>query len=85
MTGHAIGAAGAIEAIFCIGMIERGFMAPSVNVTRLDPVFGDFPVVREAVARPLDTVLTNSFGFGGTNGCLILRRFERPSWFEPAR
>ncbi len=85
MTGHAVGAAGAIEAIFCIGMLERGFVAPSVNVSRLDPAFGDLPVVREAVIRPIDTVLTNSFGFGGTNGCLILRRFDRPAKFEPVR
>jgi 3-oxoacyl-[acyl-carrier-protein] synthase I len=76
MTGHALGAAGALEAIFCVGMLERGFVAPSINVDRLDPVFEDLPVARQALDLPLRVALTNSFGFGGTNACLVLSRFD---------
>ncbi len=74
MTGHALGAAGAHELIYCLAMLEQGFVAPSINVDRLDPVFEGLPLVTEPVARQLDTAVTNSFGFGGTNAVLVVRR-----------
>lgn len=74
MSGHALVAAGVHELIYCIGMLEHGFLAPSINIERLDPVFEGLPVVREALDRRLTTVLTNNFGFGGTNASLVLRR-----------
>ncbi|MDH3522191.1 MAG: beta-ketoacyl-[acyl-carrier-protein] synthase family protein [Acidobacteriota bacterium] len=76
MTGHPIGAAGALELIFCIGMLERGFVAPSINVTKPDPAVADLPLVTAARELPLATVLSSSFGFGGTNGVLVVGRFD---------
>ena len=74
MTGHSLGAAGAQEAIYCLLMMRDGFIAPSINIDQVDPEFADLPIVRETRAARLDTVLSNSFGFGGTNGCLVLQR-----------
>jgi 3-oxoacyl-[acyl-carrier-protein] synthase-1 len=74
MTGHSIGAAGALELIFCIGMLERGFVAPSINVENPDPVVEGLPLVTETLRRPLTTVLSNNFGFGGTNAALVIRQ-----------
>jgi 3-oxoacyl-[acyl-carrier-protein] synthase-1 len=74
MTGHSLGAAGAQEAIYCLLMMRDGFVAPSINIDTLDPAFEDLPIVRERVDRQIETAMSNSFGFGGTNGCLILNR-----------
>jgi 3-oxoacyl-[acyl-carrier-protein] synthase-1 len=74
MTGHSLGAAGAQEAIYCLLMMRDGFVAPSINIDTLDPAFEDLPIVRERVDRQIETAMSNSFGFGGTNGCLILSR-----------
>ena len=74
MTGHSIGAAGALELIFCIGMLERGFVAPSINVENPDPMVEGLPLVTETLRRPLTTVLSNNFGFGGTNAALMIRQ-----------
>lgn len=74
MTGHALGAAGVHELIYCLAMLERGFVAPSINVERLDPAFEGLPLVTEARSQALRTVVSNSFGFGGTNAVLVLRR-----------
>jgi 3-oxoacyl-[acyl-carrier-protein] synthase-1 len=74
MTGHSLGAAGAQEAIYCLLMMRDGFVAPSINIDTLDPAFEDLPIVRERVGRQIETAMSNSFGFGGTNGCLILSR-----------
>jgi 3-oxoacyl-[acyl-carrier-protein] synthase-1 len=74
MTGHAIGAAGVHELIYCIGMIEQGFLAPSINVDKLEPAFEGLALITESVNRSPTTVLTNNFGFGGTNASLVLRR-----------
>jgi 3-oxoacyl-[acyl-carrier-protein] synthase-1 len=74
MTGHSLGAAGAQEAIYCLLMMRDGFVAPSINIDTLDPAFADLPIVRERLDRPVDTAMSNSFGFGGTNGCLIISR-----------
>ncbi len=72
LTGHSLGAAGAQEAIYGLLMMREGFVAESANIDRLDPAFDDLPIVRQRVDRPVDTVMSNSFGFGGTNGCLVL-------------
>jgi 3-oxoacyl-[acyl-carrier-protein] synthase-1 len=74
MTGHALGAAGALEAIFCLLMLERGFIAPNVNLEDPEPVVADLDVPREAKPRPLEVAVSNSFGFGGTNCTLVFSR-----------
>jgi 3-oxoacyl-[acyl-carrier-protein] synthase I len=74
MTGHGLGAAGALELVFCAGMIEHGFLAPSINVDQPDPEVAGLPLITEAREAPLDTALSNSSGFGGTNATLVLRR-----------
>jgi 3-oxoacyl-[acyl-carrier-protein] synthase-1 len=74
LTGHSLGAAGAQEAIYCLLMMGGGFVAESANIETLDPAFADLPIVRERLDRPVETVMSNSFGFGGTNGCLVMAR-----------
>ncbi|MCP3957233.1 MAG: beta-ketoacyl-[acyl-carrier-protein] synthase family protein [bacterium] len=76
MTGHALGAAGALELIFSIGMLEEGFLAPSINVENLDPAFEGLPIVTTASDRRPRTILSNNFGFGGTNSSLVIRSFS---------
>jgi 3-oxoacyl-[acyl-carrier-protein] synthase-1 len=77
MSGHAIGAAGVHEVIYCIGMLEHGFLAPSINVDKLDPAFEGLALITEPVNRGPTIVLTNNFGFGGTNASLVLRHAPR--------
>ena len=74
LTGHSLGAAGAQEAIYCLMMLNNGFAAESANIENLDPAFADLPILRKREDRELTTVMSNSFGFGGTNGCLIMAR-----------
>jgi len=74
LTGHSLGAAGAQEAIYCLMMMGADFVAESAHIDTLDPAFADLPIVRHRLDRPLETVMSNSFGFGGTNGCLVLAR-----------
>lgn len=74
LTGHSLGAAGAQEAIYCLLMLNNDFAAESANIENLDPAFEDLPILRQRADRPLETVMSNSFGFGGTNGCLIMAR-----------
>lgn len=74
MTGHSLGAAGVQEAIYCLLMMEHGFIAPSINVDNLDPEFEGLPIVTETKKAELETVLSNSFGFGGTNGTLVMSK-----------
>jgi 3-oxoacyl-[acyl-carrier-protein] synthase I len=76
MTGHPLGAAGALEIIFCVGMLEHGFIAPSINIEELDPDFEGLPIVTSSRTLELDTILSNSFGFGGTNASLLLKAFR---------
>ncbi len=71
LTGHSLGAAGAQEAIYSILMLNNDFAAESANIEELDPEFADLPILRQRVDKPLETVMSNSFGFGGTNGTLI--------------
>ena len=74
LTGHSLGAAGAQEAIYCMLMMREGFVAESANIDHLDPAFEDLPIARARIDRELQTVMSNSFGFGGTNGCLVLTK-----------
>mmetsp|Transcript_29107 Transcript_29107/g.56034 ORF Transcript_29107/g.56034 Transcript_29107/m.56034 type:complete len:410 (+) Transcript_29107:1651-2880(+) len=77
MTGHAQGAAGALEAIFCLLMLDKDFIAPSINVTNLDPALAPEEIATAMKPQAgLDSVMTNSFGFGGTNGSMILSKFH---------
>jgi 3-oxoacyl-[acyl-carrier-protein] synthase-1 len=76
LTGHSLGATGVQEAIYCLLMLQGGFIAGSLNVETPDPAVGDLPLVTATRAAPLKQVLSNSFGFGGTNACLVLRRWE---------
>jgi 3-oxoacyl-[acyl-carrier-protein] synthase-1 len=77
LTGHSLGAAGAQEAIYSILMMNNGFICESANIETLDPVFADMPIMRERHddAR-LGCVLSNSFGFGGTNASVVLKRLD---------
>jgi 3-oxoacyl-[acyl-carrier-protein] synthase-1 len=74
LTGHSLGAAGVQEAIYCLLMLNNGFAAESAHIENLDPAFADLPIVRQRIDKPLQTVMSNSFGFGGTNGCLVMSR-----------
>ena len=74
MTGHALGAAGAHELIYTVGMLEGGFLAPSINIENRDPEFAGLPIVTEPTDRRIDTALSLNFGFGGTNAALVARR-----------
>ncbi len=77
MTGHAQGAAGALEAIFCLLMLEHDFIAPSINVDTLAEGIQPGEIATQVVENAgLDSVMTNSFGFGGTNGSMILSKFN---------
>ena len=73
LTGHALGAASVHEAIYCLLMLRDGFMAASANIEALDPRVGDAPILRETREARLRTVMSNSFGFGGTNAALVFR------------
>jgi 3-oxoacyl-[acyl-carrier-protein] synthase-1 len=74
LTGHSLGAAGAQEAIYCLLMMKNGFLAESAHIDNLDPAFADLPILRKREDRVIETAMSNSFGFGGTNGCLIMSR-----------
>lgn len=77
MTGHAQGAAGALEAVFCLLMLDNDFITPSINVETLDPALDPAEIATQMRADAgLDSVMTNSFGFGGTNGSMILSKFH---------
>jgi 3-oxoacyl-[acyl-carrier-protein] synthase-1 len=76
LTGHSLGAAGAQEAIYSLLMMQNGFVCESANIETLDPAFEGLPIVRHRVDQPVGTVMSNSFGFGGTNGCLVMSRLD---------
>jgi len=77
LTGHSLGAVGAQEAIYSLLMMKSGFICASANIDELDPAFASDPIVRERMDNAkIDCVLSNSFGFGGTNGCLVLERYD---------
>jgi 3-oxoacyl-[acyl-carrier-protein] synthase-1 len=75
MTGHSQGATGAQEAIYCLLMLQHDFIAPSINVETLDPSLRESEIATRLIeGAGLDTVMTNSFGFGGTNGSMLLSK-----------
>ena len=76
MTGHALGAAGVHEAVYSLLMMEHGFIAPSINIETLDEKAEGLPIVREYEEAELNTVMSNSFGFGGTNASLVFSKFK---------
>src|SRR6195256_5986549 len=84
LTGHSLGATGVQEAIYSLLMMNNGFICESANITELDPVFADMPIVRKRIDNAkLGTVLSNSFGFGGTNATLVLKRRDACFFFCP--
>ncbi len=75
LTGHSLGAAGVQEAIYSLLMMNNGFVCKSANIEELDPAFSDMPIVRERLDNvELNCVMSNSFGFGGTNATLVFKR-----------
>ena len=77
LTGHSQGATGVHEAIYSLLLMNNGFICESANITELDPAVADMPIVRKRIDNArLATVLSNSFGFGGTNATLVFRRLD---------
>ncbi|CBJ82099.1 3-oxoacyl-(acyl-carrier-protein) synthase I [Xenorhabdus bovienii str. Jollieti] len=76
MTGHSLGAAGAHEAIYSLLMLEHGVIAPSINIDNLDEKALGMNIITEPTERELRTVMSNSFGFGGTNASLVMRKYS---------
>ena len=77
LTGHSLGAIGVQEAIFSLIMLNNGFLCESAHIDELDPAFADMPILRERRDNiDVNCVMSNSFGFGGTNATLIFKRFE---------
>ena len=76
MTGHSLGAAGVQEAIYSLLMLEHGFIAPSINVEDLDEKAAGLNIVTKPTEQTLTTVMSNSFGFGGTNATLVMRKLK---------
>ena len=75
LTGHSLGAAGVQEAIYSLLMMQDDFIAASAHIEELDPNFADMPIVQETRENAgLNCILSNSFGFGGTNGSLVMKR-----------
>ena len=77
LTGHSLGAAGVQEAIYSLLMMNNGFICESANIENLDPAFADMPIERSRKDDvTLGAVLSNSFGFGGTNASIVFKRLE---------
>jgi 3-oxoacyl-[acyl-carrier-protein] synthase-1 len=77
LTGHSLGATGVQEAIYSLLMMQNGFICESANIDEMDPKFEDMPIVRERRDNVrVDCVLSNSFGFGGTNATLVFQRYN---------
>ncbi|MGX2974902.1 beta-ketoacyl-ACP synthase I [Ursidibacter arcticus] len=76
MTGHSLGAAGAHEAIYSLLMLDNDFIAPSINIETLDEQAQGMNIVTECQNKALTTVMSNSFGFGGTNACLVFQKYK---------
>ncbi|EPL9568660.1 beta-ketoacyl-ACP synthase I [Providencia rettgeri] len=76
MSGHSLGAAGVHEAIYSLLMLEHGFIAPSINVENLDEKAAGLNIVTKPTEQALDTVMSNSFGFGGTNATLVMSKYK---------
>ncbi|MBH0034398.1 beta-ketoacyl-ACP synthase I [Pseudoalteromonas sp. NZS71_1] len=76
MTGHALGAAGVHEAIFSLLMLEHSFVAPSINIDELDEQAAGLDIITARRDVELNTVMSNSFGFGGTNATLVMSKYK---------
>ena len=77
LTGHSLGATGVQEAIYSLLMLNNDFICESAHIDELDPAFADMPIVRKRIDNAgLGTVLSNSFGFGGTNATIVMKRLE---------
>lgn len=77
LTGHSLGATGVQEAIYSLLMMNNGFICESANIEELDPDFADMPIVRKRIENAkIGAVLSNSFGFGGTNATIVMKRLE---------
>ncbi len=77
LTGHSLGATGVQEAIYCMLMMQNGFLCESAHIEEIDPAFADVPILRKRVDNAkVDTVMSNSFGFGGTNATLVMQRYN---------
>lgn len=76
LTGHSLGAAGVQEAIYTLLMMDRGFIAPSINITTLDPELPAINIAQSAIEAEVKTAMSNSFGFGGTNGSVIFAKVK---------
>lgn len=76
LSGHSLGAAGVHEAIYCLLMLRHGFISASANIETIDPQAADMPIVTELASAQLRTVMSNSYGFGGTNACLVFQTCE---------
>ena len=77
LTGHSLGATGVQEAIYSLLMMKNGFLCESANIEELDPEFADVPILRKRMDNAkVDTVMSNSFGFGGTNATLVMQRYN---------
>ena len=74
LSGHSLGAAGVHEAIYCLLMLNNNFIAGSANIEEMDPDAVGMNIVEENRQVPLTTVMSNSYGFGGTNACLIFQK-----------
>jgi len=76
LSGHALGAAGVNESIYSLLMLQNDFMTESVNIENLDEEAKDMPIVNATTIQSLNRIMSNSFGFGGTNACLIFEKFK---------
>jgi 3-oxoacyl-[acyl-carrier-protein] synthase-1 len=74
MTGHSLGATGAQEAIYSILMMQHDFIAPSINIDSLVEEAEGLDICQSMIERKLNAVMSNSFGFGGTNASLIFSK-----------
>jgi 3-oxoacyl-[acyl-carrier-protein] synthase-1 len=77
LSGHALGAAGVNESIYSLLMLQNDFMAESVNIDTLDEAVKGMPIVQTTTKQTLNRVMSNSFGFGGTNACLVFEKFQK--------
>jgi 3-oxoacyl-[acyl-carrier-protein] synthase I len=77
LTGHSLGATGVQEAIYSMLMMQNNFLCESAHIEEIDPAFADVPIIRKRIDNAkVDTVMSNSFGFGGTNATLIMQRYN---------
>ena len=76
LTGHSLGATGVQEAIFSLLMMRDGFVSGSININKLDPEAEGLPIVTQSQPADINVAMSNSFGFGGTNACLLFKKYS---------